>query len=123
MHLYALDANNNKQGVVYFMCQATGYKLTSNKELPSQYQEFSQLIPETSLENKAHNSQRYPMFSIIDPYTSGYNIALVSLQNIMTGANDKPSFTFTQSDFGKGNVKFVYADGKEDESSKKRFCK
>lgn len=27
--------NNLTNGVVYFMCQATGYKLTSNKELPS----------------------------------------------------------------------------------------
>ena len=26
---------NLEGGVVYFMCQATGYKLTSNKELPS----------------------------------------------------------------------------------------
>lgn len=123
MHLYSVDDKNSKSGVVYFMCQATGYKLTSNKELPSQFQEFSQLIPETSTDNKAHNSQRYPMFSIIDPSVSGYNIALVSLWNIMTGANDKPSFTFTQSDYSKDPIKLMYADGKENESDKKRFCK
>jgi len=26
---------NNRKGVIYFMCQATGFKLMSNKELPS----------------------------------------------------------------------------------------
>ena len=33
------------------MCQATGYKLTSNKELPSANQKFSKILPITIVEN------------------------------------------------------------------------
>jgi hypothetical protein len=33
--------NTPNSGVVYFMCQATGFKLMSNKELPSNNQSFS----------------------------------------------------------------------------------
>ena len=41
--------SHNIHPVIYFMCQASGYKLTSNKELPSSLQRFSELLPETSV--------------------------------------------------------------------------
>lgn len=45
------SAPNLEGGVTYFMCQATGFKLTSNKELPSANQKFSIAIPETTVKN------------------------------------------------------------------------
>ena len=59
--------------VNYAMCQATGYKLKSNKELPSAYQVFSKLIPKTdnTYENgkftdTVNGNQLYPMYSVLD---------------------------------------------------------
>jgi hypothetical protein len=41
-YFFPLTINTKmKGGVVYFMCQATGYKLNSNKELPAPSQRFS----------------------------------------------------------------------------------
>ena len=57
-------------GVVYFMCQATGYKQKSNKELPDRGQGYSKIVPETSGWNAAGDSatadvsQTYPMYVV-----------------------------------------------------------
>lgn len=90
-------------GVTYFMCQATGYKLTSNKELPSNYQEFSNLIPKTN-GTKADNAQKEPMFAVIDPNGEGYTIKLVKAKNIFDSA-----YKFSQTDYAKDPVYFHYA--------------
>jgi hypothetical protein len=59
--------------VNYSMCQATGYKLKSNKELPSAYQVFSKLIPMTdnkydngNFKDTVNENQLYPMYSILE---------------------------------------------------------
>ena len=57
-------------GVIYFMCQATGYKQTSNKELPGVSQGFSQLLPLTQYDSKkdkdtASQEQQAPMFGML----------------------------------------------------------
>lgn len=83
-------------GVTYFMCQATGYKLTSNKELPSNCQHFSVLIPKTGKKDdgsdKADGSQQYPMFSVVDMNNNHYDIQLIRIKNI----KDNTSHDFTQ---------------------------
>ena len=62
--------NSKYDGFVnYSMCQATGYKLKSNKELPSAYQVFSKLIPMTTYvdgSDKPNENQLYPMFSVLE---------------------------------------------------------
>ena len=67
--------NDKYDGFVnYSMCQATGYKLKSNKELPCKYQVFSKLIPETThtvnddgtITDSPNSNQLYPMYSILD---------------------------------------------------------
>lgn len=95
-------------GVIYFMCQATGYKLTSNKELPSQAQKFSEFIPQTKNNangDKPDGNQRRPMFAIItiDNNNTNYSIKLARIENILT---DK--FIFTQSSFNSGDMKLQY---------------
>lgn len=60
--------------VTYSMCQATGYKLKSNKELPSATQVFSKIIPETQNTDPGNSSssdspsgnQLYPMYSVLE---------------------------------------------------------
>lgn len=65
--------------VVYFMLQATGYKITSNKELPSEFQYFSNILPKTTntvkevdgkpgeytVSSTANGNQCYPMYAMI----------------------------------------------------------
>ena len=97
---------NLEGGVTYFMCQATGFKLTSNKELPSANQKFSLAIPETTVKNgkdTANANQKYPMFGIIRLVDSDYNIELVRIANILTS-----TAKFTQYDYSTSPMKLQY---------------
>lgn len=110
--------NNLSNGVTYFMCQATGYKLTSNKELPSNFQHFSRLIPKTGKKasgaDKADGAQQYPMFAIISLSGNSYNIELVRIRNI----KDESSHNFTQILYSKDTPLFEYASITSDS----RYC-
>lgn len=103
---YTCDTNLTG-GVTYFMCQATGFKLTSNKELPSANQKFSLAIPQTTINNKgkdvANINQQYPMFGIIKLNSSSSDIELVRIANILTS-----SAKFTQYDYSTGDMKLQY---------------
>lgn len=91
--------------VVYMMCQASGYKLTSNKELPSNYQQFSMIIPETTEGadgDTADNNQKYPMITITKLSGNTYTIELIRMMNIMY------KYKFTQTDYIAGPVLFSY---------------
>ena len=97
---------NLEGGVTYFMCQATGFKLTSNKELPSANQKFSLAIPETTVKNgkdTANANQKYPMFGIIRLVDSDYSIELVRIANILT-----ETAKFTQYDYSTSPMKLQY---------------
>ena len=94
-------------GVTYFMCQASGYKLTSNKELPSSNQKFSRIIPETisvykeatkTYKDTASPEQKYPMFAIIQVNAGTYSIKLARVTNIFK------SNKFTQTNYSTGNM-------------------
>ena len=92
-----LLASDSYQKVTYFMCQATGYKQTSNKELPSTSQVFSKLIPNCT-GNKADGNQQFPMFAVINKALingdkSEYHIKLVRISNIQTA----DAYLFTQN--------------------------
>lgn len=94
-----------ERGVTYFMCQATGYKLTSNKELPSSNQKFSMAIPKTNNStsgDKPDANQKYPMFGIIE-LENGYKIKLSRIKNILDSA-----FKFTQFDYSKEGMTLEY---------------
>ena len=81
-------------GITYFMCQATGYKLTSNKELPSANQKFSKVLPQTTVKNGKDSpsaEQKYPMFAIISLDSNNIAIKLLRIKNIF---NSK--FVFNQ---------------------------
>ena len=103
-------------GITYFMCQASGYKLTSNKELPSPDQKFSRIIPETkstynvdsgTFKDTASNNQKYPMLAIIDVNSGVYSIKLARLTNILS------SYKFTQSLYGTGTIGWQWLVEKE----------
>ena len=96
------DAYYDK-AVIYIMCQATGYKLTSNKELPTPFQKFSRLVPQTNpgtSSDTPDNNQKFPMFMIynIDEINNICNIKLARVGNIF---NDK--YKFTQQAYDKKN--------------------
>ena len=92
-------------GVTYFMCQATGYKLTSNKELPSANQKFSLVVPNTIIKNgkdTASSEQKYPMFGIISLDNTEYNIKLVRIANIFK------DFKFAQNVYSTEPMQLQY---------------
>ena len=65
------------------MCQATGYKLKSNKELPSTNQRFAYIIPETNIaESKPANNQLYSMFTEIVINNNTFDIYLYRILDI-----------------------------------------
>jgi hypothetical protein len=84
------DIRSGSNYVIYFMLQATGFKLKSNKELPGPLQKFSQVIPKTTFKATGatpSTSQIYPMFARIDlnssNYNSGLDIKLMAIENIV----------------------------------------
>ena len=80
------DERVDQNYVIYFMLQATGFKLKSNKELPGNLQKFSQIIPKTNASTPS-TSQIYPMFAIIDlhneSYDKGLDFKLIAISNIV----------------------------------------
>ena len=96
-----------KNGIIYFMCQASGYKLTSNKELPTANQKFSQIIPETTVKDgkdTASANQKYPMFCIISFNNDDTaNLKLIRIKNIMTSKG-----TFNQTAYSTSAPVFEY---------------
>jgi hypothetical protein len=108
--------------VNYSMCQATGYKLKSNKELPSPYQVFSKLIPKTNCSgssDKPDGNQLYPMFSVLEFEHNGNNNDIVAINVMMCRvagifkADGKDSFTQTSYGTGKPSIYYLISvDGK-----------
>lgn len=97
---------NLQGGITYFMCQATGYKLTSNKELPSANQKFSMAVPQTSNSggsDKANNNQKYPMFGIMKLEGTTYKVQLVRIANIFD-----TNFKFAQNIYSTDAMKLQY---------------
>ena len=118
-----LSSNAMYKPVVYFMCQATGYKLKSNKELPSNYQHFSRIIPQTGTKNntwiptikedKPDGAQQRPMFAVISITGNNYSIELVRIENILNSSNG-----FTQQSNSQGDPVYKYAV----DASTSRYC-
>ena len=92
------------------MCQATGYKLKSNKELPCAYQVFSKLIPMTKNEvtisgekitfkDTVNGNQLYPMYSVLEFEHNKENIIAINVKMCRVAgifkADGKDSFTQT----------------------------
>ena len=125
IHPITIDSKNPEyHGVVYWMLQATGFKLTSNKELPSPYQEFSQLIPPTTKSGSAGNytvnaaaDQKFPMFAIIDVGIDNYEygIELIRINNILVGGG------FKQTSYGTSAPVFEYCYGKHKDKDDLRY--
>jgi len=68
------------------MLQATGYKVKSNKELPSPNQMFSKIVPKTDWTNPNKGgvdvSQEYPMYATIRNDSGNYLVDLYRVANI-----------------------------------------
>jgi hypothetical protein len=115
---YGVNATdfNRGTGVVYFMCQATGFKLKSNKELPSPSQRFSYVIPKTTVQktaaspyktDKPNANQQHPMFAEIKLNGSNsYTIYLYRVENIMVKSN-----LFTQWQHSKSAAQYKWLQG------------
>ncbi len=88
--------------VTYSMCQATGYKLKSNKELPSQLQVFSKIIPMTTHKasgDSPNANQLYPMYSVLE-FNDDCSEVSVSMNRITGIFKKDGADKFTQIDYG-----------------------
>jgi hypothetical protein len=100
-------SNSKYDGFVnYSMCQATGYKLKSNKELPSQIQVFSKIIPKTNHKasgDSPNADQLYPMYSVLEFNNdcSELNVTMNRITGIFASLGTD---TFTQTSYGKGDM-------------------
>lgn len=100
-------SNSKYDGFVnYSMCQATGYKLKSNKELPSQIQVFSKIIPKTNHKasgDSPNADQLYPMYSVLEFNNdcSELNVTMNRITGIFASLGKD---TFTQTSYGKGDM-------------------
>ena len=113
--------NNDKYDgfVNYSMCQATGYKLKSNKELPCAYQVFSKLIPQTdntydstkgTFTDKVNANQLYPMFSVIEfiHRNNTINAIDVKLCRVTGIFKSDGGDSFTQTNYGNKTPSIEY---------------
>ena len=95
----------NEGGTIYSMCQATGYKLVSNKELPGTGISWLRKYFPMS-KGSAVGAQYYPMYSVIN--TSGNNLTLKSyaVHNIF---NEKTAFNINNQyiDFPTNNSTLI----------------
>lgn len=88
-----------KYGITYLMDQATGYKLTSNKELPSANQKYSYIIPMTAIDSKgadaASDYQKRPiMIQVRMDKGKDYDIEIMAVHNVMNLKGKFDQFTF-----------------------------
>lgn len=100
-----IEVTDNKfDGFVnYSMCQATGYKLKSNKELPSKIQVFSKIIPQTTHKDSGDSpsaEQLYPMYSVLD-FNESCSEVDVMMCRIAGIFSENGKDTFTQTAYGK----------------------
>lgn len=113
--------------VTYSMCQATGYKLKSNKELPSMYQVFSKIIPQTTHNGDTDSpsgNQLYPMYSVLEfnDSCSELNVTVNRITNIFA-SNGKDKFDQLNSGKNTPDVQKISIPITEDgiENTKKMY--
>ena len=119
--VYPSDKDDDYTFVTYFMAQATGYKQTSNKELPSQRQLFSKLIPKTTIKSgkdSADSSQKHPMYVTVEIDNDQYNIKLFRLENIQMEGKD----LFTQNRYSNTDITSKVADLAYSDGKRTSFC-
>jgi hypothetical protein len=131
-----VDTTNNMKydGFVnYSMCQATGYKLKSNKELPCAYQVFSKLIPMTSnvyedgkFTDTVNENQLYPLYSVLEFIHEDENISAIDVKLCRVRGIFKKDGkdSFTQTSYGANKISDASIDylievkGGEDEGTR-----
>ena len=96
--------------VSYLMSQATGYKLTSNKELPSEIQKFAMILPKTTIDKNSDSAsadQKFPMFTSLDLSLKEDNMSFKykvgRFNNIFNG-----SYKFTQTAYSSDPIEVQY---------------
>ena len=102
---YGLHADSYSK-VVYSMCQATGFKLKSNKELPSDQQKFSYVIPQTTVGDESdtpNDNQLKPMFVEVVLDNSTYSVYLMRIEEITNGTK-----LFSQDAYSTKAAYFMY---------------
>ena len=125
-YLPIISVPEMNNGVIYFMCQATGYKQTSNKELPGTAQAFSKLLPLTQFngtKDTASAEQQLPMFGILNiegtSETTNASLQLVRILNVQSGKK-KPIYN-SSNNFSKDALELEYISQNDGDYIQRRF--
>lgn len=108
----SVDYNNpiidksGSDGVTYAMCQATGYKLVSNKELPGKNISWLRKYFAQTDGSTASTAQYYPMYSVFTAGSSNISMQSYVVYNIY---NDSKAFNINQqlADFETKNEEAI----------------
>lgn len=106
--------SGDKTYVTYIMCQATGFKLKSNKELPSEHQVFSKVIPHTTsgiTGDSPDSNQLSPMFIRAICNQDSTKFQLIKILNITnklkSGVPTKNSFNQQNNNYGTPILQYM----------------
>ena len=112
--------SGDKTYVTYVMCQATGFKLKSNKELPSEHQVFSKVIPHTTSKttgDSPDNNQLSPMFIRAICNWDSTQFQLIKILNITnklkSGVPTASKFNQQNNDYGTPKLQYMNDLGKQ----------
>ena len=121
IHGSIAPAGSDFTGTTYSMCQATGFKLKSNKELPSNQQKFSLVIPETDNSGAADNpndNQLKSMFVEVQLDHADYSVFLARIEEITTVNKKGAIALFSEDAYSTKPAYFMYlqsvSDGEKD---------
>ena len=105
-----VDEHTDYPKVSYLMSQATGYKLTSNKELPSEMQKFAMILPKTTISDGSDSpsaDQKLPMFTSLDlsliEGNMSFKYKVGRFDNIFNASSK-----FTQTAYSKNPIEVQY---------------
>ncbi len=99
----ASPTEDTSTGVTYAMCQATGYKLVSNKELPGQGISWNKKYFPVTAASKVNTGQYYPMYSLFNATSSSIVMQSYRVENVYQGTtsfninNQNSNFSTTNS--------------------------
>ena len=113
--------NDKANYTTYLMEQATGYKLTSNKDVPGKYLKWNYAYYETTSAGKCANGQQVPMYDVMT-FNGNDNTILCEpyqTENVYIITPSVKAFEINTNNLSNASVKPITLSGTAGQHSKK----
>ena len=113
--------NDKANYTTYLMEQATGYKLTSNKDVPGKYLKWNYAYYETTSAGKCANGQQVPMYDVMT-FNGNDNTILCEphqTENVYIISPSVKAFEINTNNLSNASVKPITLSGTAGQHSKK----